>query len=340
MTPPFATAILGYGRLGRSLGSLAERAGVAFRALDPRVDVPEPHLARSLKELVSGVGVVWVAVPLSELRGALVELKPYLSPEQVVADVCSVKLEPMGVMAEVLGRSARWAGTHPLFGPRSTGGTPRAAVCPNPGCPEAAEVVCELYRDLGCQVLPLEAEAHDRWMAETQGLALFLGRGLMDAGLGISAQPGTPSFELVRSLVAGVADEPGHLLDTVLTHNPHAATVRARLLESLEALEGAAGRCEESLGQDPSQRLEQLRGRIDVLDRRLLVVLARRAALMKEVAAAKRALGKPVRDAVREAAVFGTRRDWADELGLDQPFVDGIFSAILEYSCSLQENDP
>jgi 3-deoxy-7-phosphoheptulonate synthase len=91
-----------------------------------------------------------------------------------------------------------------------------------------------------------------------------------------------------------------------------------------------------SAPREPTDLLSIARQSIDGLDRRMVVLLQQRAELMTVVAHAKRGLNHPIRDPVREAAVFEMRRQWANELGLDPKFVDAIFAAILEYSRALQ----
>lgn len=51
-------------------------------------------------------------------------------------------------------------------------------------------------------------------------------------------------------------------------------------------------------------RLQELRREIDVVDDQLVALLADRAALVREVWALKRAIGQPLRDPQREAAIF------------------------------------
>ena len=87
-------ALLGFGRFGRALGSLLEDAGVPYRALDPESDVPASRRASSLLDLSAGADLIVLAVPVPLLREALVDLRPFLRPDQLVLDVGSVKLRP------------------------------------------------------------------------------------------------------------------------------------------------------------------------------------------------------------------------------------------------------
>src|SRR5689334_7796710 len=97
--------IVGYGQLGRVLGALAQSRGLEVRAYDPAGGMA----AGSLAEAVTGAQTVLLAVPVQALPDALRALRPLLSKEQLVADTCSVKLEPVAMMHELLGDAVSWA---------------------------------------------------------------------------------------------------------------------------------------------------------------------------------------------------------------------------------------
>ena len=80
------------------------------------------------------------------------------------------------------------------------------------------------------------------------------------------------------------------------------------------------------------QALDDLRAQIDALDRDLLRTIARRMALVAEVATVKRQLGMAIRDPAREVAVF---RDWQDHalaLGLPSNEVEALLRLLLRAS--------
>ena len=87
-------------------------------------------------------------------------------------------------------------------------------------------------------------------------------------------------------------------------------------------------------GGDPAapRSLSLLRAMIDALDRDLLQIVARRMALVAEVAAYKRAHGLPVRDAAREREVLAARAHDAEALGLPPGEVESIFRLLLRAS--------
>lgn len=75
-----------------------------------------------------------------------------------------------------------------------------------------------------------------------------------------------------------------------------------------------------------------LRSMIDALDRDLLQIVARRMALVAEVAAAKRERGVKIRDSQREREVLEDRARLADELGLPRGEMESIFRLLLRAS--------
>lgn len=78
--------------------------------------------------------------------------------------------------------------------------------------------------------------------------------------------------------------------------------------------------------------LPVVRAMIDALDRDLLQIMARRMALVAEVAAYKRAHGVRIRDAQRERSVLDDRRAYAASLGLPVGEIESIFRVLLRSS--------
>lgn len=90
--------------------------------------------------------------------------------------------------------------------------------------------------------------------------------------------------------------------------------------------------------------IDALRGQIDRLDRELLELLAKRMAVVGQLAQEKRQHGARVRDPARERAVLESRRTQATELGLAPDHVESLFRVIMaasrEYQSSLRVEVP
>jgi prephenate dehydrogenase len=341
--------MLGYGRFGRALGELLADAGIAHRAYDPRVAVPPEYRATSAADLVRGASFVVVAVPVAQMREALLELRPHLGASQVVLDVGSVKVRAAAALADVLGDAIPWCGTHPLFGPVSLALAERplrVVVCPAKAHPEAAARVRALYERIGCEVIEQTPEGHDRVMAHTHALTFFVAKGMIDAGTALDVPFAPPSFQAISRTIETVRSDGGHLFAAIARDNPFAGEARKQLVQALVSIDraldaqAAAG---DDAAQEPAQfvipdlgegspELRLARDHIDAVDRELVRLLAQRVQLAQRAAHAKAALGAPVLDATREAEMVGARRTWANEAKLDPDSVADVFGAILTMS--------
>ncbi len=348
-------ALIGYGRFGRALGTLLVESGMSYRALDPTADVPEAYRATSLPEVVAGAELVVVAVPVPKLHSVLAELRPHLRPSQLVLDVGSVKVKPVEALSEVLGTEVPWAGTHPLFGPLSLAMAERplrVVICPNPVHPDAAPRARRFYERLGCEVIDQTPENHDRVMAHTHALTFFVAKGMIDAGTGINVPFAPASFQALSRTIEIVRSDAGHLFAAIQRENPFASEARRHLLDALgevhEELEHLSpepsspevARMAIPAPQAGSPELTEARQHIDQIDRDLMVLLARRTELAQRAARAKAREGRPVLDPAREESLLASRREWAEELGLDPQEVEFLYRTILRFSRRSQGTKP
>jgi chorismate mutase/prephenate dehydrogenase len=86
-----------------------------------------------------------------------------------------------------------------------------------------------------------------------------------------------------------------------------------------------------------SASLEELRARLDVIDRELLELVAERQALGSQIAAVKRSTGQPTRDFRREREVLLKARRDAEALGVSPGLAEGLMQALIQGSLTTQE---
>lgn len=148
------------GRMGNLFVQRLTRAGCSVTGLDRPL---EDHcLAASLP----AQDLVLLAVPAPAMDEVLGLCAPYLSPDAILADICSVKVQPVRLMR--LHHPGPVVGTHPLFG-QEPGQEGRVALTPGRGDAEL-EMVASLLRQAGFTPFTTTAEDHDRAMAAVQGL--------------------------------------------------------------------------------------------------------------------------------------------------------------------------
>jgi chorismate mutase/prephenate dehydrogenase len=83
--------------------------------------------------------------------------------------------------------------------------------------------------------------------------------------------------------------------------------------------------------------LEELRARLTAIDQQLLELIAERQRLSREVAEAKRAMGKPTRDFNREREVLMHARDLAAQLDVSPDLAESVMRLLIRGSLATQE---
>ena len=83
--------------------------------------------------------------------------------------------------------------------------------------------------------------------------------------------------------------------------------------------------------------LDELRQQLDQLDGDLLALIARRQAISREVAAAKRATGRATRDYKREREVILGVRSRAETLGVSGDLAEDVMRLLIRSSLTTQE---
>ncbi len=347
---------IGYGRFGHALGELFAESGFAVRAYDA-AGVAGAVGAASPAELAAASSVIVLAVPIGAMRRALLEARPHLGAGHLVLDVGSVKTLPLRAMAEVLGDAVPWIGSHPLFGPTSlTLGERPLRVVLTPAAEgsqaPATQRARALFHAIGCVVTELDAETHDRIMAETHALAYFVAKGMIDSGMRLDTENAPPSSRAILRTVEAVRSDAGHLFAALHLDNPYAPEVRRRFLDTLAEIDrnlAEAGPTADETQAGPlaipdlgeaSPEIREVRDLIDDVDREIVALLSRRAWLARRAGRAKASLGVGVRDLRREAQLLSERRAWAEAAGIDADIMTALFEEVLRFSRRIQQQSP
>lgn len=86
----------------------------------------------------------------------------------------------------------------------------------------------------------------------------------------------------------------------------------------------------------PEDELSRLRCSIDAIDSQLLAMLGERAALVRQIAACKHAMARPVYDPERERRVIARLIAEAPR-SVDEQFVQRVFERIIDESRRLEQ---
>lgn len=221
--------IIGFGAFGQLVARhLCPRHPIIV--FDPRADITRAEeLGVSVMpfETVASCPVIVLCVPVGQMLGVVTDLAPFVRPGTLVLDVGSVKIEPAGIMDKLLPADVDVVATHPLFGPQSVGSGIRGlriAICPIRGRRLRVAAFC---RSLGLDVIMTTPEAHDREIAEVQGITHLVASLLVRMDL----QPTrltTRSFEKLMSAVDMVRHDAPEVFQAILRGNPYAGDILKR----------------------------------------------------------------------------------------------------------------
>jgi prephenate dehydrogenase len=201
------------GRMGSMLLQRLNDAGISASGAD------QPLADAGLDGLCAAADLVLLCVPIAAMPDALHTLRPHLT-RQVLADIASVKMQPMAQMQEAY--TGPVVGTHPLFGPELPG-DPRVAVCPGTRAKEEdIRLVEELFACIGCATFRTTAHEHDEAAAYIQGLNFVTSAAYFAT---LADHPEclpflTPSFQRRKEAARTMLTKDGPLFETLFDANP------------------------------------------------------------------------------------------------------------------------
>ena len=151
------------GRMGTLLSARWSAAGHTVAGLDL------PLTDDIFAEALPGADAVFLCIPAGAMAEVLPHLVPHLDGGQILADITSVKMQPLGQMERAYAGPV--VGTHPLFGPKPQPSDLRVCITPGAAATDTHIGLVEgLFEDMGCSTFRSTAEAHDSAAASIQGL--------------------------------------------------------------------------------------------------------------------------------------------------------------------------
>ncbi len=230
--------VYGLGRFGAFWAALlAEHVTVKGFNRSPNRPVP-PRVTRVDEEEIVQCDVLFLCTSISSVEPVLQRIGNRLKPGALVMDTCSVKMYPLRLMGKYLPDSVEYLGTHPMFGPDSgKNGISGLHLVMTYGraSAETKEKWVSFFSGLGCRVIQVSAEDHDREAAYTQGITHFIGRVLDDLKLKKS-QIGTLGFDKLLEIIEQTCNDPWQLFIDLQRFNPYTSAMRGELSDSLEKI--------------------------------------------------------------------------------------------------------
>jgi prephenate dehydrogenase len=187
---------------------------------------------------VAACDIVVLSVPLDAYQSVGQKIKPYLSKETLIVDICSVKSRPAAMLRKFFPDNKILA-THPMFGPQSAGQSlvgHTIVICPDVSDRELIEPAEKFFKKIGLAVKKMSAQAHDKELAVVQGLTFFIAHSLKDYQLQ-SQTLVTPSFKKLLDLATLEQQHSPDLFYTVQNGNPNSKAVRAEFIKIAKRLD-------------------------------------------------------------------------------------------------------
>ena len=228
--------IVGFGRFGQfAAGILTKEFKIS--AYDHQIAVQKGNIEFVTLEEVAQKPVLLICVPISEMEVVCRQLKPHLSPGQLIVDTCSVKERPLQLMLELLPSFVEILGCHPLFGPDSgSGGVSGLEIVLCPGrCPCITKVKTFLEK-LCFRVTVTSATEHDQAMAKTQALFHFLAKGFSQLKIDPDCLS-TPGPAQLFQDFNDVLRDSDQLFQDLQRLNRFVSSERKKLIENLVSLD-------------------------------------------------------------------------------------------------------
>ena len=209
------TIIGGKGAMGRFFQQRFQSLGLDVTGLD------KPLEKKGLEKRVPVSDLVLLAVPAEAVEQVLGQMQDLLPASTVLADICSVKVNPLRAMLRK--HSGPVVGTHPLFGPCPEEGAGLRVALVEGRDRQAWAKVRSLFESIGLAPFAAEAEEHDHALAFIQGLNFVSTVSYLAA---VTHEPATrkyltPSFERRLQAARKMLTEDSELFQSLFEANPY-----------------------------------------------------------------------------------------------------------------------
>jgi prephenate dehydrogenase len=231
--------IIGFGRFGRLLHDQLKSL-LQIQVHDP-VTMNDPSNS-SMQffdlETICKNELIILAIPVSQLETVCQNMKPHISKNSVIMDVCAVKTYPSGIMLKSFSSPVQLLGTHPLFGPDSVKENMRdhlMIMTPYRINDNNMKRIKKFWQNLGIKIIEMSADQQDRLMAWTLSMTHFLGRSLNGLPLPDTAIA-TRDYRNLIDLMRKINRDTWGLFEDMHRFNPYTKEMRKLLLESMQQM--------------------------------------------------------------------------------------------------------
>lgn len=221
----------GYGKMGQLFARYLRASGYPISILDREDwDVAEA--------ILTNADVVIVSVPIANTLKTIERLKSYLTKNMLLADLTSVKREPLAKMLEV--HQGPVLGLHPMFGPDIPSMAKQVVVRCDGRDAEQYQWLLAQIEIWGAKIYQTDAAEHDHNMTYVQALRHFA---TFANGLHLSKQPvnlanllalSSPIYRLELAMIGRLFAQDAALYADIIMDKPENLQVIESLKQSYE----------------------------------------------------------------------------------------------------------
>jgi prephenate dehydrogenase len=177
--------VIGYGNFGKVVCNnlFPENNIILFSKTADQKDLNKRiTLADTLEELVTQSDIIIPCVPIRNFKEVIKDLAVFITPGQIVMDICSVKEYPAKTMQEYLPHYVEVIASHPMFGPNSIkikkgNLKDMNMVLYNISANETNYNLIKQYLSkLKLKIIEISPEEHDQQSAQSQFFSMIIGQ--------------------------------------------------------------------------------------------------------------------------------------------------------------------
>lgn len=234
-------SIIGFGRFGQFMASHLkpfDEILVAGRR-DMTAEAAKIGVTAVDLKTAAEADIVILGPPMEKFEEVLKQIVPYVKPNALVLDVCSLKMHPVSLMKKLLPDNVDILATHPLFGPQSATENitdMRIALFQTRVSDERFDRIkkfCEKHLKLKTYVTT--PEEHDKQMALSQALTHFIGQAVDKMGIK-RVELSTKTFDDLMDIVEIIHNDSRALFENMQTMNPYAQEIREHFVKTSKSI--------------------------------------------------------------------------------------------------------
>lgn len=234
-------SIIGFGRFGKTLLRLFPRHTDVVLFDSVPIELPleygNARITSSLTEVYSQ-DVIFICVPISTFE-SLIKSHRHLFKDKLLVDVLSVKMYAQKIFAENLkDTDARALLTHPMFGPDSSKESFEnlpVVMDKFTANQEEYDWLKEVFRSNKLNIIEMDPESHDKFAANSQGVAHYLGRILEDYKF-LPTPIDTRGAQKLFEIKEQTCNDTFQLFTDLQTYNPYTKAMRAKIGQSIDRI--------------------------------------------------------------------------------------------------------